>query len=337
MIFYLRDDLQDIALSSTAVPISRWRWAGSNRLIPPHVRPKIIVPVVPPAAASGGMQGWLPSRGGRARSGRLLDYGRVGPRLALSERGDAVAVGGRGVGVVLRDVRRLLGNTPRCEEGVEAVVAAGLAVVLVEERPESAPPAHVARPPAGEGLAAAEVRQRGGGGSAAWRRWSPTEPRRRRRTAGRRASGWRRWTCGPARRPRPRRRWTRVPFHRRCGEEGGASVVGRRCDGADPRPSVDGVRCCKEIPLMAATAWCWTGMGRSYGLVGLAGRRRISTRGGARGWRGQGSRESRRRCPWDGGGHANPCGGGHANPWDGGGRTERVCTPTIRTYRVVEK
>jgi hypothetical protein len=26
--FYLRDDLQDIALSSTIVPISRWRWAG---------------------------------------------------------------------------------------------------------------------------------------------------------------------------------------------------------------------------------------------------------------------------------------------------------------------
>jgi hypothetical protein len=78
------------------------------------------------------------------------------------------------------------------------------------------------------------------------------------------------------------------------------SVVGRRHDGADPRPSVDGVRCCKEIPLMAArmvaTAWGWTGMGQSYRLVGLAGRRRISTRGGARGWRGRGSRESRRWC-----------------------------------------
>jgi hypothetical protein len=64
-----------------------------------------------------------------------------------------------------------------------------------------------------------------GGGPAARRRWSPTEPRRRRRTVGRRASGWRRWTCGPARRLRPRQRWTRVSFHRRRGEDGGAEIL----------------------------------------------------------------------------------------------------------------
>ena len=59
---------------------------------------------------------------------------------------------------------------------------------------------------------------------------------------------------------------------------------------------------------MAAMAWGSTGMGRSYGLVGLAGRRRISTRG---------ARE-------------NDGSGGHANHGDGvagadcGGRTGGV-------------
>jgi hypothetical protein len=68
------------------------------------------------------------------------------------------------------------GDGGRGREGAErGAVANRLAVVLLEERPESAPPAHVARPPlwlarggqrvtlapAGEGLAAAEVRQRG--------------------------------------------------------------------------------------------------------------------------------------------------------------------------------
>jgi hypothetical protein len=81
--------------------------------------------------------------------------------------------------------------------------------------------------------------------------------------------------------------------------DGVGTRVGRRFS------SVDGVRCCKEIPLMAArmaaTAWGWTGMGQSYGLVGLAGRRRISTRGG--------------------GGHANH-GGGVAGA-DCGGRTQQ--------------
>jgi hypothetical protein len=69
-----------------------------------------------------------------------------------------------------------------------------------------------------------------GGGSAARRRRSPTEPRRRRLTAGRRASGWRRWTCGPAR--RPRRRWTEPPS---------IDGVGRRVERRSS--SVDGVRC----------------------------------------------------------------------------------------------
>jgi hypothetical protein len=65
------------------------------------------------------------------------------------------------------------GGGGRGREGAErGVVANRLAVVLVEERPESAPPAHVARPPlwlarggqhvtpvpVREGLAAAEVR-----------------------------------------------------------------------------------------------------------------------------------------------------------------------------------
>jgi hypothetical protein len=72
------------------------------------------------------VHGRLRGGGGCPRCGRLLDYRRVGPRFAICKRHDAVAVGGRGVGVVLGDVGRLLGHPPRGEEGIEAGVAPGL-------------------------------------------------------------------------------------------------------------------------------------------------------------------------------------------------------------------
>jgi hypothetical protein len=93
----------------------------------------------------------------------------------------------------------------------------------VEERPESAPPAHVARPPTEEGLAAAEVRQRGSAGA----RQSPAGDSER--SGEERADG----EGGPA---------------ARRGGRGGGGLESPSIDGVGRRvgrrfSSVDGVRC----------------------------------------------------------------------------------------------
>jgi hypothetical protein len=71
---------------------------------------------------------------------------------------------------------------------------------------------------------------------------------------------------------------------------------------------------------MAATTWGWTGMGRSYGLVGLAGRRRIFTRRG------------RARMTTAGVTRITAV----VSRVRTAEAEQGVWTPTIRTYRVVE-